>query len=74
MAAGWDRGGAHAGLPGCLGSGGRVGAAGAGERVARDPARRSRVAVGLMLGELHAQGILTDEEFASKKAELLARL
>jgi hypothetical protein len=25
------------------------------------------------LGELHAKGILTDEEFASKKAELLSR-
>jgi Short C-terminal domain len=26
------------------------------------------------LGELHARGVLTDEEFAAKKAELLARL
>lgn len=26
------------------------------------------------LGKLHADGILTDEEFAAKKAELLARL
>ena len=26
------------------------------------------------LGELHAAGILTDSEFASKKADLLSRL
>jgi hypothetical protein len=26
------------------------------------------------LGELHAAGILTDSEFATKKAELLTRL
>ncbi|MBL7523611.1 SHOCT domain-containing protein [Frankia sp. CNm7] len=26
------------------------------------------------LGDLHQRGILTDEEFAAKKAELLARL
>jgi hypothetical protein len=26
------------------------------------------------LAELHAKGILSDDEFASKKAELLARL
>jgi hypothetical protein len=26
------------------------------------------------LGELHAQGILTDEEFAAKKAQLLAEI
>lgn len=26
------------------------------------------------LGELHEEGILTEEEFAAKKAELLARL
>jgi hypothetical protein len=26
------------------------------------------------LGELHAAGILTDSEFGTKKAELLARL
>jgi hypothetical protein len=26
------------------------------------------------LAELHSQGILTDQEFATKKAELLARM
>jgi hypothetical protein len=26
------------------------------------------------LGELHAQGILTDEEFAAKKQEILSRM
>jgi hypothetical protein len=28
----------------------------------------------LGLGELHKKGVLTDEEFAAKKTELLARI
>lgn len=43
---------------------------------ANAPAQRAESVPTLLaqLGELHAQGILTDDEFATKKAELLARL
>ena len=35
------------------------------------PAQPDRIAELRQLGELHAQGVLTDEEFAAEKAKIL---
>ena len=40
----------------------------------RAPAHDDPLALIERLGELHGRGILSDEEFAAKKQELLARL
>lgn len=44
------------------------------EPVAAAPASADPMADLQQLGQLHDSGVLTDEEFATKKAEILARL
>ena len=39
-----------------------------------DPSTNTALAALRELGELHASGVLTDREFAAKKAELLRRV
>jgi hypothetical protein len=39
-----------------------------------DPSQADPIALLRQLSELHASGVLTDEEFASKKQEVLARM
>ncbi|MFJ2262770.1 DUF4429 domain-containing protein [Streptomyces sp. NPDC087844] len=66
------RSGGPAVLPDGVGSGASAGAVAVAPRVRRDPAdiaERIR-----HLGELHEAGLVTDDEFSVKKAELLAEL
>ncbi|GAA1118125.1 DUF4429 domain-containing protein [Nocardiopsis composta] len=62
--------------PAALGRGEETPAIGAGADADDDIDPESRIVMARIrkLGELHAEGLLTDEEFSAKKAELLERL